>query len=83
MAVVNNELTVKIDRPEPQPEKEGDKIAYHRHERPTGKATRVLRLPVEVDAAAVSAELENGVLQIQLPKAEKARARKIAIKSGD
>ena len=83
VAVVNNELTVKINRPELQPEKEGEKIAYHRHERPTGKAARVLRLPVEVDAARVSAELENGVLLIQLPKAEKAKARKIAIKSGD
>ncbi len=83
VAVVNNELTVKINRPEIKPEEEGEKIVYHRHERPTGQAVRVLRLPVEVDGDKVSAELENGVLRIQLPKAEKAKSRKIAIKSGD
>jgi HSP20 family protein len=83
VSVVNNELTVKINRPELQPEKEGEQIAYHRHERPIGTASRTLRLPVEVDAGKVSAELENGVLRIQLPKAEKAKSRKITIKSSD
>ncbi len=83
VAVVNNELTVKINRPQPQPQEEGEKTVYHRHERPTGQTLRVLRLPVEVDGDKVSAELENGVLRIELPKAEKAKSRKIAIKSSD
>jgi HSP20 family molecular chaperone IbpA len=35
----------------------------------------------EVDRARISAELKNGVLRIRLPKAERAQARRIEIKS--
>jgi HSP20 family protein len=38
-----------------------------------------LRLPVEVDANRVEAELHDGVLTITLPKAESAKPRKIAV----
>lgn len=77
MSVVGKELTLKVNRAEPQ--QEG--VTYHRRERPTGEFTRVLRLPTEVDADHVQAELRNGVLTITLPKAEAARPRKIQIQS--
>jgi HSP20 family molecular chaperone IbpA len=35
----------------------------------------------EVDRARIAAELKNGVLRIRLPKAERAKARRIEIKS--
>jgi HSP20 family molecular chaperone IbpA len=35
----------------------------------------------EVDRARIAAELKNGVLRLTLPKAERARARRIEIKS--
>ena len=54
-------------------------VAYHRRERGTGEFNRVLRLPVEVDAAQVEATLTDGVLLIKLPKAETAKPKKIKV----
>lgn len=78
ISVVGNELTVKINRPEVEQEN----VTYHRRERPVGSFNRVLRLPVEVDADRVEAELRDGVLSITLPKAENAKPRKINVTSG-
>ena len=83
VAVVNNELTIKVHRPETQEGTEAEKVTYHRQERPTGESVRVVRLPVDVDSDKVSAELENGVLEIKLPKSEKVKPHKIAVKSAD
>jgi HSP20 family protein len=75
IAVVGPELTIKLNRAEP-PE---DGVTYHRRERPTGSFVRMLRLPMEVDADRVEAELANGVLLLKLPKAESAKPRKIRV----
>ena len=72
---VGNELTVKGRR---QP-MEG-KLTYHRQERGTGEFTRVLTLPVEVNADKVDAVLDNGVLTVRLPKAEAAKRKQITVK---
>jgi HSP20 family protein len=77
ISVAGDELTVKIERPEL---KQGN-VVYHRRERPVGSFARVLRLPTEVDADQVEAELRHGVLTIRLPKAEAARPRKIQVKA--
>ncbi len=42
--------------------------------------SRSIRVPVEIDAASIGAELENGVLKVVLPKSQEARVRTIAIK---
>lgn len=78
VSVVGDELTLNVERPEPKCEG----TACHRHERPEGGISRVLRLPVAVDAEKVQAKLVDGVLTITLPKAEAARPRKIAVKAG-
>jgi len=77
ISVVGDELTVKVQRPDV--EEEG--VTYHRRERSVGAFTRVLRLPVDVDADRVEAELRQGVLTVTLPKAEAVRPRKIRITS--
>ena len=77
ISVVGNELSVKINRPE----LEEDNVVYHRRERSVGSFARSLRLPIEVDADRVAAELHDGVLCITLPKAESARPRKINVAS--
>ncbi len=75
IAVVGNELTVKVDRPASA----WDGATVHRQERPTGSHSRTLRLPTEVASDRVEASLQNGVLTITLPKAEAAKPRKIQV----
>ncbi len=77
ISVVGEELSIKVERPDV----ERENVTYHRRERPVGSFSRVLRLPSEVDADRVEAELRNGVLTITLPKAESARPRKIQVAS--
>ena len=43
-------------------------VRYHQVERPGGIFQRTFRLPEEVDGDRVVASLENGVLQLELPK---------------
>jgi len=75
--VVGNELTIKGERKDEFREKAG----YHRRERGVGAFSRVLQLPAELDADRVEAVLKNGVLTITLPKAEKAKPRKVQVKA--
>ena len=75
LSVVGNELSIKVARPET--EREG--VTYHRRERGGGPFARVLRLPCDIDADQVQAELANGVMTVTLPKSEAARPRKIQV----
>ena len=58
-----------------------DDRSWHRVERRRGSFRRVIRLGDEVEADGVEAEYTDGVLKIVAPKVEKARARRIALKS--
>ena len=75
ISVSGDELSLKVQRPDL--EEEG--VTYHRRERPTGTFTRVVRLPTEVDAERVQAELRDGVLRITLPKVPAAKPRRIEV----
>lgn len=48
-------------------------------ERPYGKFSRQIQLPEHINADAVEARYEQGVLTLVLPKAEEARPRTIAV----
>jgi HSP20 family molecular chaperone IbpA len=47
-----------------------------------GRFERRFRLSTEVDPDHIEARLRDGVLELQLPKAEEARPRRIPIESG-
>jgi len=51
----------------------------HRYERSYGVFQRAFRLPDSVDGDRVDAAYENGVLTVTLPKAERAKPRKIQV----
>jgi len=77
LSVVRNTLTVAGEK-----RRTADSIkpeAFHRSERATGKFTRSIELPVEVDEDKVKADYRNGVLVVTLPKAEKARPKQISV----
>lgn len=78
ISVVGSDLTIRGKRGHELPQGS----TYHRRERGEGEFTRVLRLPIEVDADRVEATLKNGVLLIKLPKAESAKPRKINVTAG-
>lgn len=58
---------------------EADSSRFLRHERPVGQFSRTFKLPYQIDSAKVEAKLANGVLRIDLPRAENDKPRKIAI----
>jgi HSP20 family protein len=64
--------------------REETKDTWHITERSSGSFTRQIALPSTIDAAAIEARFEKGVLLITLPKlaAAQAQAKKIAIKAG-
>lgn len=60
-------------------EKDTSEENYHRVERAYGTFLRTFALPSQVDPEGVKASFKDGVLTIEVPKAEEARPRKIAI----
>jgi HSP20 family protein len=77
--VENNVLTLKGER-KFEKKTEGDN--YHRVERSYGGFTRQFTLPQSVTAEGATADFDNGVLRIALPKREETKARKIEITGG-
>jgi HSP20 family protein len=62
----------KTDRPEA--------YTVHRVERRSSSFRRSFTLPADVDADKVEASLNNGILNLVLPKAEAAKPKQISIK---
>ena len=75
ISVVGRTLTLSGER---KPEQAQD-VNYHRRERKWGSFRKALTLPEDVNAEAIKAECKNGVLRIELPKAEHSKPRKITI----
>ena len=59
-------------------------VNYYLNELPYGAFSRSVTVPEGVDAEAIKARFENGVLEVVLPGAvQEAQPKKIAIESGD
>lgn len=54
---------------------------YHIMERRYGRFSRAVSLPTAVKADEVRATLENGILHLEIPKAEQVKPRKITVNS--
>ena len=74
LTVEDQILTISGER---RIEREG--VSVDRIERVHGRFARRFNLPSDADASAVTAEFENGVLNIAITKVEEAKARKIEI----
>jgi HSP20 family protein len=69
-------LTVSGER---KAEHESKNEGYYRVERAFGAFSRSLTLPQGIDPEAVTANFENGVLEIRVPKPEERKPRRIEI----
>jgi HSP20 family protein len=75
--LTDSTLTLRGERKSEHEEKhEG----YHRLERAYGEFQRSFQLPTEVDADKIKATYKDGILEIEIPKSEKAKPREISIK---
>lgn len=50
-------------------------------ERPSGRFQRILTLPTQLNPDKVEASLEDGILTLDIPKAEEAKPRTIKVKA--
>ena len=60
------------------PVEEND-VKYHRRERESGRFSRVINFPGEVNVDSVKATVTDGVLTVTIPKAEAAKPRQIKV----
>jgi HSP20 family protein len=72
-------LTISGER---KAEHQADKDGFHRIERAFGGFSRSLTLPEGIDADAVQASFDRGVLEVRIPKPEERKPRKISIGAG-
>ena len=76
--VTGDALSISGER---KPDKVAEEARYHRRERSYGSFSRTIQLPFMVDTNKVEANFKNGVLMINLPRAEADKPKKITIKS--
>ena len=76
LSIENNVITLRGER---RFEKTDETDNYHRVERSYGAFTRSFTLPQTVTAEGATAEYNNGVLRVTLPKREETKARRIQV----
>jgi len=77
VTVLGNNLTISGERPAFELPSDARLI---KNERFSGSFSRTFRIPFEIDQSKVNAEFQNGLLNIRLPKSEKAKPKEISIK---
>jgi HSP20 family protein len=65
LSVEKNQLTIEASH---KKEEESDKATYHHRERFFGKYHRIIYLPDNVDTNNIKAKMENGLLELSIPK---------------
>jgi HSP20 family protein len=58
-----------------------DNVRWLVHERPSGSFLRQLTLGEGIDTAGISAHYDNGVLSVIIPVSERAKPRKVEVRS--
>lgn len=79
VSVENGELTISGER---RLEKEEKGKKYHRIERSYGSFQRTFTLPGGVSEGKITADFKDGMLEVHLPKDEKAKPKAIEVKVG-
>src|SRR5215203_5835019 len=77
-----NTLTLSGSVPSAVDSEQGQNATWYLRELWSRQFQRTVTLPFEVDAGQAEATFEHGLVRIALPKAERAKPQKIAIKAG-
>lgn len=77
VTVANNVVTLKGEKKTSREEKQGK---VYRKETWEGSFQRTVGLPKGTDSSQIEAHMQNGVLQLRVPKREEAKARQIAVR---
>ena len=80
VTVENNVLTIKGETRKEVDDKQRN---FHRVERRFGAFQRTISLPSTIKADQIQASLTNGVLRLEIPKAEEVKPRKISVNVGE
>lgn len=78
VSVTDDTLTLKGEMKEEEQKEEKN---YHRREFRYGSFARTIPLPAVVQSERAEAKLKDGVLEITIPKSEKARVREIPVQT--
>ena len=78
ISVTGDSLTISGER---KIDPEDENANYHRRERESGKFSRALSLPGQIDTSKVEASTANGVLTVVLSKSEAAKPKQITVKA--
>lgn len=76
VSVSDNAVTIKGSTRHEEKEEKGD---YYRHEISSGAFSRTVALPAEVDGSRAKANFQDGMLELTLPKIEKAKRHSIKL----
>jgi HSP20 family protein len=79
LEVQDGTLTISGER---QTEHEAGERGWFRIERSFGSFSRSLTLPDGVDADAISAQFDRGVLEVRIPKPAERKPRRVEIRAG-
>ena len=77
MSLTDRTITIRASTRKEEKEEKGE---YFRREISTGEASRTLRLPAAVDGQKAKAEFKDGILEIVVPKIEKAKRVQVEVK---
>jgi HSP20 family protein len=76
ISIIDESLTISGSRDD---EELAENSQYVRRERPSGKFSRTIELPFQIDVDAVQAQFQNGLLRIELPRIPEEKPRKIKV----
>jgi HSP20 family protein len=80
ITIANDMVTIRGERKKDEEVKPED---YFYQECYWGPFSRSIILPVDIDVEGVSAELKDGILTVTLPKAAKAKTKKIRVRGAE
>ena len=80
LTVRQNTLAIKVAVPEPVAEEQRKNATYLLREFGAGEFTRAITFPKDVNADAVEANYEHGMLTIAVPLAQHAQPRRISVR---